>query len=118
MPDFARFDTRGYPTVSVREGYRDWAPTYEATVEDAMDLALLEQVESVAWNEARPVAGSGPWGRGLTEPEVTPTSANCAYPSRGREHGTRTPDLALLVDLPVATTFIVVPFTSAIGSDV
>ena len=48
MPDFARFDTRRYPTVSVREGYRDWTPTYEATVEDAMDLALLERVESVA----------------------------------------------------------------------
>ena len=59
MPDFARFDTRRYPTVSVREGYRDWTPTYEATVEDAMDLALLKRVESVAWSQARRVADLG-----------------------------------------------------------
>ena len=42
MLDFARFDRRHYPTVAVREGYRQWLPTYEATVEDAMDLALLD----------------------------------------------------------------------------
>ena len=49
MPEFARFDQRHYPIVSAREGYRDWAPTYESTVEDEMDLALLCRVDSVAW---------------------------------------------------------------------
>jgi SAM-dependent methyltransferase len=47
--DFAAFDTRGYRTVDVRTGYREWVPTYEATVEDAMDIALLDELESVAW---------------------------------------------------------------------
>ena len=34
MLEFSKFDRRGYPTVSVREGYREWVPSYEATVED------------------------------------------------------------------------------------
>lgn len=59
MADFARFDSRHYPTVSVREGYRAWTPTYEATVEDAMDVALLERIESVPWATARRCADLG-----------------------------------------------------------
>ena len=39
--DFARFDTRRYPTISVRDGYGEWAPTYETVVQDEMDLRLL-----------------------------------------------------------------------------
>ena len=31
--DFARFDTRGYPTLGVRDGYAAWAPTYEHLLE-------------------------------------------------------------------------------------
>src|SRR3989304_4539701 len=46
MPDFSDFDARGYRTVDVRSGYRDWVPTYESTVEDAMDIALLEALKS------------------------------------------------------------------------
>ncbi|MGZ4704175.1 MAG: class I SAM-dependent DNA methyltransferase [Acidimicrobiales bacterium] len=49
MPEFARFDQRRYPTVSVRDGYREWVPSYEATVEDEMDLALLDRIDSVSW---------------------------------------------------------------------
>ena len=49
-PDFARFDRRHYETVSAREGYDAWAPTYEETVEDVMDLALLERIGSVGWD--------------------------------------------------------------------
>jgi len=48
MLDFSHFDRRHYPIVSVREGYREWLPSYETTVEDEMDLALL-QVEWIAW---------------------------------------------------------------------
>lgn len=59
MPDFARFDTRNYPVVPVREGYRDWAPAYEDTVEDAMDLALLARIESVTWRDAACIADLG-----------------------------------------------------------
>jgi len=59
MPDFARFDTRNYPTVPVRDGYRDWASTYEDTVEDAMDIALLERIESVPFGSATRIADLG-----------------------------------------------------------
>lgn len=51
--DFSRFDTRNYPIRSVREGYGEWAATYEDIVQDAMDLRLLERVQSVAWDRIR-----------------------------------------------------------------
>ena len=47
--DFAAFDERGYRTVDVRTGYREWLPTYEDTVEDAMDIALLDELRAVDW---------------------------------------------------------------------
>jgi len=49
MLEFSHFDRRHYPTVSVREGYSAWVPSYETTVQDEMDLVLLDAVESVAW---------------------------------------------------------------------
>jgi len=52
MPDFARFDTRHYPTLGAREGYTAWAPTYEATVLDLMDLSLMARLTTVAWAAA------------------------------------------------------------------
>jgi SAM-dependent methyltransferase len=45
MASFSSFDTRGYRTVGAREGYDRWAATYEETVEDAMDVALLERLD-------------------------------------------------------------------------
>ncbi len=59
MPDFSRFDARRYPVVSVREGYRDWQPSYESTVEDAMDLALFARVQSVDWHSVGRAADLG-----------------------------------------------------------
>jgi SAM-dependent methyltransferase len=47
--DFEAFDRRGYRTVGAREGYAEWAPTYLDTVEDEMDLALLDRLGTVAW---------------------------------------------------------------------
>jgi SAM-dependent methyltransferase len=49
MADFAPFDTRGYRTVDVRSGYGEWVDTYEQTVEDAMDIELLDALETVPW---------------------------------------------------------------------
>ncbi|MBV8950742.1 MAG: class I SAM-dependent methyltransferase [Actinobacteria bacterium] len=49
MPDFAHFDQRRYRTLSVVDGYRQWAGSYEDSVEDEMDLGLLERLESVPW---------------------------------------------------------------------
>jgi SAM-dependent methyltransferase len=39
---FEAFDRRGYRTVDARTGYGAWAPTYEGTVLDAMDVELLD----------------------------------------------------------------------------
>jgi SAM-dependent methyltransferase len=39
--------------VSVREGYARWLLTYDGTVQDLMDLVLLERVSTVEWKEAR-----------------------------------------------------------------
>ena len=35
----------------MRDGYGEWAPTYETVVQDEMDLRLLERVSTVAWHE-------------------------------------------------------------------
>ena len=50
--EFALFDRRGYPTLPVRDGYREWAETYEDVVQDEMDLRLLARIETVDWAAA------------------------------------------------------------------
>ncbi len=52
--DFALFDQRGYPTVSAELGYSQWAPSYNNTVKDLMDLRLLERLP-LQWAEAEPI---------------------------------------------------------------
>ena len=59
MAGFHAFDTRGYRTVDARRGYGEWAPTYEQTVEDAMDIDLLEALEGVRWADVRDAADLG-----------------------------------------------------------
>lgn len=59
MGDFTAFDQRGYRTVGVREGYSGWADTYEGTVRDAMDVALLARVTGVEWSAAAAVCDLG-----------------------------------------------------------
>ncbi len=59
MLEFSHFDRRRYPTVSVREGYREWLASYETTVEDEMDLVLLEGLESVPWTAVKHAADLG-----------------------------------------------------------
>lgn len=48
--DFSQFDTRRYPMLAVRDGYGQWAPTYEQTVPDELDWRLLDRVKTVPWN--------------------------------------------------------------------
>lgn len=48
--DASRFDERNYPIRSVREGYGEWAASYEDSVQDVMDLRLLNRIQSVAWD--------------------------------------------------------------------
>jgi SAM-dependent methyltransferase len=46
---FAPYDRRQYPTLDVPAGYGAWASTYDQTVDEAFDLRLLAQLESVRW---------------------------------------------------------------------
>lgn len=50
--EFAPFDRRRYPTLAVRDAYREWAETYERVVQDEMDLRLLARIETVHWARA------------------------------------------------------------------
>ncbi|MBS1676610.1 MAG: class I SAM-dependent methyltransferase [Actinobacteria bacterium] len=75
MASFSNFDARNYRTVAPREGYDRWAATYEETVEDAMDVALLERL-GIDWGAMGRAADlgcgtgrTGAWlkGRGVGE---------------------------------------------------
>jgi len=48
--DHSLYDNRHYPIVDVQEGYGDWVRTYEQTVQDEMDLRLLERLQAVNWS--------------------------------------------------------------------
>lgn len=71
MPTFAEFDRRNYRTVDVATGYDGWAPTYEQTVMDEMDLALLGRLRRPDWARVRRAAdlgcGTGRTGAWLRE---------------------------------------------------
>ena len=59
MPRFGSFDQRNYETVPAREGYAQWAETYEQTIKHDMDVWLLEALQSVDWNAVRRCADLG-----------------------------------------------------------
>jgi SAM-dependent methyltransferase len=59
MPRFASFDQRNYGTVPAREGYAQWAETYEETIKHDMDVWLLEQLQSVDWKGVKRCADLG-----------------------------------------------------------
>jgi len=59
MLKFSDFDSRGYQTVDVRSGYEEWAATYERTVEDEMDIALLDALVTPDWSGVRTAADLG-----------------------------------------------------------
>jgi SAM-dependent methyltransferase len=46
---FSRYDSRGYRTLDVVAGYAVWAPFYDATMDDRLDLPLLRSLVSVDW---------------------------------------------------------------------
>ncbi|WP_354700444.1 tRNA methyltransferase [Paraconexibacter sp. AEG42_29] len=91
MGDFSAFDTRGYRTVDVRSGYGQWIATYEDTVRDEMDLALLERLTTVDWAAAADVADlgcgtgrTGAWldargARGIDGVDLTPEMLERAH---------------------------------------
>jgi SAM-dependent methyltransferase len=53
--DFSPFDRRHYPTLAVRDGYREWSATYEDVVQDEMDIRLLARITAVDWAGANRV---------------------------------------------------------------
>jgi SAM-dependent methyltransferase len=59
MLKFSDFDARGYRMVDVRTGYGEWVTTYERTVEDAMDIALLDDLTTPPWQSVRRAADLG-----------------------------------------------------------
>ena len=59
MATFSDFDRRGYRMVDARTGYGEWVTTYEGTVEDAMDIALLERLQTPCWETVRQAADLG-----------------------------------------------------------
>ncbi len=69
--DFAGFDARGYPVVSVQEGYGAWASTYEQGVLEELDRPLLERIRGVQWSNVAEAAdlacGTGRTGAWLRE---------------------------------------------------
>lgn len=75
MVEFSRFDSRHYPTLPTREGYGEWAASYEDTVEDEMDLVLLDRLCAVPWADLGAAAdlgcGTGRVGAWLRERGVT-----------------------------------------------
>ena len=56
---FSDVDRRGYRTADVRTGYGEWVATYERTVEDAMDVALLEALTTPPWATRQRAADLG-----------------------------------------------------------
>ena len=59
MTYFKAFDVRGYRTVDVRTGYGEWVATYENTVQDTMDIALLDELREVPWSSVGAAADLG-----------------------------------------------------------
>lgn len=47
--DHRTYDKRQYPIVDVKDGYGEWAATYEQVVQDEMDLRLLERLSTMDW---------------------------------------------------------------------
>ena len=90
MAEFSGFDMRGYPTVDIRTGYGEWADTYEGAVENAMDIALLEALRTVRWEDAREVAdlAAAPDAPAPGSPRRGParSTASISHPRCSREH--------------------------------
>jgi predicted TPR repeat methyltransferase len=94
MGDFDRYDQRGYETVDVRSGYGEWAETYEETVNDAMDIELLDGLRVVDWSAVRHAVDlgcgtgrTGAWLRRRGVAAVDGVDVTPAMLARARERG-------------------------------
>ncbi|NGO72664.1 class I SAM-dependent DNA methyltransferase [Streptomyces boncukensis] len=94
MLDFTDFDTRNYRTVDVATGYGQWVDTYEDTVQDAMDIALLDELTAPAWRSVRRAADlgcgtgrTGAWLRRHGVPGIDGVDLTPGMLERARERG-------------------------------
>ena len=92
--DFKPFDNRHFATVPVRDGYGEWAATYEDSVVDLMDLRLLAGLTTVDWTACRTAADlacgtgrTGVWLRGAGVVEVHGIDCTPAMLDRARAKG-------------------------------
>jgi SAM-dependent methyltransferase len=97
MPSFADFDRRHYPTVDVAAGYDGWAPTYEDTVLDLMDLALLDRLQRPQWRRMRRAVDLGcgtgrtaDWLRRHGIAHIDGVDVSAGMLDRARERGAHT----------------------------
>jgi trans-aconitate methyltransferase len=49
---FSSFNRRGYPTIEVREGYREWSRSYDQDVDEELDIDLLSRLSCFEWDRA------------------------------------------------------------------
>ena len=56
---FDPYDRRGYPTLDVAEGYAAWAPCYDETANNRLDIALLSVLTSVDFSRVARAADLG-----------------------------------------------------------
>ena len=89
--DYAQFDRRGYPTLGVRDGYGEWAESYESVVQDEMDLRLLARLDGIDWPRAGRVLALacgtgrvGAWLRGRGVAQLDGETARLASPGGRR----------------------------------
>lgn len=108
--DFSLFDRRHYPTVSTREGYAQWAATYDGSVLDLMDLRLLDRISQIEWTGVRRAAdlacGTGrtaAWLRSRLVPAIDGVDITPEMLDRARERGRHDAlHLADIRDTPLA----------------
>src|SRR5262249_55499688 len=53
---FDAYDRRGYPTLNLIEGYAAWAPCYDETAENRLDIDLLTALISVDFSRVERAA--------------------------------------------------------------
>lgn len=72
--DFKRYDSRGYKTVDVKEGYTQWAKSYDDGFDANLDRRLLENLKSIDWNTIETAVdlacGTGRTGKWLKDHRV------------------------------------------------
>lgn len=104
---FSDFDTRRYRVVDVRSGYGEWADTYEDSVQDAMDIELLEALRQVTWSDVRRAADlgcgtgrTGTWLRARGVPDIDGVDLTPQMLERARARDA----YSRLVEAPVTST--------------